>query len=124
MEQVINAIPGLNSIFTTIPELTLKNTSLTLSNFGQGTTQYQFASSEVELNTLATALGLPSNISTYLPTVNLFVGSDRLLFSAPQSLDLKTIVPINSLGLPEIITKYIPDIKLDNAQLSITKTGK
>lgn len=123
LEQVINAIPGLNSIFTTIPELTLKNTSLTLSNFGQGTTQYQFASSEVELNTLATALGLPSNISTYLPTVNLFVGSDRLLFSAPQSLDLKTIVPINSLGLPEIITKYIPDIKLDNAQLSITKTG-
>jgi hypothetical protein len=68
-------------------------------------------------------LGLPSNISQYLPNVNLFVGSDRLLFSAPQSLDLKTIVPINSLGLPEIITKYIPDIKLDNAQLSITKTG-
>jgi ABC-type amino acid transport substrate-binding protein/Ca2+-binding RTX toxin-like protein len=126
--QVINAIPGLNSIFTSVPDITLKNTNLTLSNFGkdttgQSTTKYQFATSGLDLGTLATSLGLPSNISQYLPNVNLFVGSDRLLFSAPQSLDLKTIVPINSLGLPEIITKYIPDIKLDNAQLSITKTG-
>ncbi|MBU6345371.1 MAG: transporter substrate-binding domain-containing protein [Cyanobacteria bacterium REEB494] len=124
LNQVIQAIPGLNSIFTTIPDITLQNTSLTLSNFGkdangQSTTKYQFATSGLNLGSLASSLGLPSNISSALPTVNLFISNDRVLFAAPGSIDLKCIVPLDSLDLPDVITKYIPEIKLDNAQLNV-----
>ncbi|MGF2033816.1 MAG: hypothetical protein RMZ43_000555 [Nostoc sp. CmiVER01] len=123
LDQVIKAIPGLDTVFTTIPDLSLTNPSLTLSNFNK-TTNYQFSASGINLSNLATSLGLPAKIGDVdlLPsTVNLFVSNDRVQIVSPTSLNLTSLS--KTLGLPEVITKYIPEIKLDNPQISVIKSS-
>ncbi|MEM6400848.1 MAG: transporter substrate-binding domain-containing protein, partial [Cyanobacteria bacterium P01_D01_bin.116] len=70
---------------------------------------------------IGTSLGIPDALNKALPTVDLFISNDKLKLTAPQGIDLKTLVPIEQLGLPEVISKYIPEIKIDNPQISVTK---